>query len=157
MGVTIRNFRAEDLSEVKRITLECFDGVSLDQKIEEHFGMLHGHDWRWRKAGQIDADVAASVGGVFVAEEEGKVLGYITGVLDRASGRGWIHNLAIISEARGRGLARQLIEQVLAYFRSEGMSYAVIETMVGNEVGEHLYPSCGFVEVGRHINFAQKL
>jgi len=29
--------------------------------------------------------------------------------------------------------------------------------MEGNEIGEHLYPSCGFVEVARQIHFALKL
>jgi hypothetical protein len=33
----------------------------------------------------------------------------------------------------------------------------MIETMAGNEVGQHLYPSCGFTEVARQIHFAMKL
>jgi hypothetical protein len=37
------------------------------------------------------------------------------------------------------------------------MSFAVIETMAYNEVGNHLYPSCGFIEVGRQVHFARKL
>ena len=59
--------------------------------------------------------------------------------------------------ARSRGIGRQLIEHALAYFRREGMTFAMIETMVNNPVGQHLYPSCGFVEAGRQIHYARKL
>ncbi|MGN6546994.1 MAG: GNAT family N-acetyltransferase, partial [Aureliella sp.] len=59
--------------------------------------------------------------------------------------------------ARGRGIGRQLIEHALDYFRREGMSFAMIETMVNNPVGQHLYPACGFVEAGRQIHYAKKL
>jgi hypothetical protein len=50
MPVTIRNFRPDDIDAIKRLTVESFVGVSLEQNVEEAFGVLHGHDWRWRKA-----------------------------------------------------------------------------------------------------------
>jgi ribosomal protein S18 acetylase RimI-like enzyme len=37
------------------------------------------------------------------------------------------------------------------------MAFVMIETMVNNPVGQHLYPSCGFVEAGRQIHYAMKL
>lgn len=153
----IRPYRDSDLDELKRMTIEGFDGTAIDQNVEKAFGILAGHDWRWRKARHIDDDVAANRAGVFVAEEDGKVLGYITTRIDREIGKGRIPNLAVDAAARGRGLGRALIEHALAYFRAEGMAYAMIETMTNNEVGQHLYPSCGFVEAGRQIHYALKL
>lgn len=155
--MTFREYRSGDLEELKRITLEAFEGLALDQRVEEHLGVLHGHDWRWRKARQIEEDVAANRAGVFVAEEGGIILGYITTVLDREAGKGRIPNLAVLSDARSKGLGRKLIEHALDYFRREGMSYAMIETMAYNEIGNHLYPACGFIEVGRQVHFARKL
>lgn len=157
MHMTIRPFQPEDLEELKRITVESFAGRSFDQLVESHFGILNGHDWRWRKARHIEDDVAANSAGAFVAEGDGRILGYITTQLDRAAGKGRIPNLAVVAEARGLGLGRQLINHALDYFRREGLAYATIETMAGNEVGEHLYPSCGFVEIGRLIQFGAKL
>jgi len=155
--MTFREYRSGDLEELKRITLEAFEGLALDQRVEEHLGVLHGHDWRWRKARQIEEDVANNAAGVFVAEEGGAILGYVTTVLDREAGKGRIPNLAVLSDARSKGLGRKLIEHALEYFRREGMSYAMIETMAYNEIGNHLYPACGFIEVGRQVHFARKL
>lgn len=157
MSVRMRVYRPGDLDELTRITLEAFNGLALEQRVEEHLGVLHGRDWRWRKARQIEEDVAANPVGVFVAEENGAILGYITTVLERATGKGRIPNLAVIQGARGRGLGRRLIEHALAYLRGEGMSFAMIETMAYNEIGNHLYPACGFIEVGRQVHFARKL
>ncbi len=157
MEIQIRVYRPDDLAELKRLTVEGFEGIAIDQKVEELCGVLNGHDWRWRKARHIDDDVAANPTGVFVAESGGKVVGYITTRIDRELGKGRIPNLAVDASTRGQGLGRKLIEHALAYFRSEGMGYAMIETMAYNEVGNHLYPSCGFQEVGRQIHFAMKL
>ena len=57
----------------------------------------------------------------------------------------------------GQGLGRALIEHALEYLHAEGMEIAVIETMASNPVGQSLYPSCGFEEVGRQIHFARRL
>lgn len=155
--MTIRPYQSADLSELKRITLEGFEGIAIDQNVEQHFGVLGGHDWRWRKARQVDEDCAANPAGVFVAEADGKIQGYISTRLDRESGRGRIPNLAVDAAARGCGVGRRLIEHALDYFRRENMAFAVIETMVNNPAGQHLYPACGFVETGRQIHYALKL
>ncbi len=153
----IRPYQHSDLEELRRITIEGFDGTAIDQNVERNFGKLAGHDWRWRKARQVDEDCEANPAGVFVAEEEGKILGYITTRIDRVVGKGRIPNLAVDSTAQGRGIGRSLIQHATDYCRREGMEYVMIETMANNVVGQHLYPSCGFVEVGRQIHYALKV
>ena len=153
----IRRFQPADLPELRRLTVEGFEGLAIDQNVETQLGVLGGRDWRWRKARHVDEDCEANPMGVFVAEENGTVLGWISTRLDRDSRKGRIPNLAVDKLARGRGIGRQLIEHALAYFRREGMTFAMIETMVNNPVGQHLYPSCGFVEAGRQIHYAKKL
>lgn len=155
--MTIRLYQPSDLEELRRMTVEGFEGIAIDQNVERHLGIVGGHDWRWRKARHVDEDCQANPAGVFVFEEEGRVLGYISTRIDRETQKGRIPNLAVDSSARGRGLGRQLIEHALEYLRREGMAFAVIETMANNAVGQHLYPSCGFIETGRQIHFARKL
>ena len=57
---SIRPYRPEDLETLKRLTVDSFQGVTLEQNVEDKLGILHGHDWRWRKARHIDEDVAAN-------------------------------------------------------------------------------------------------
>src|SRR2546423_7474909 len=99
-NISIRSYRPEDLQSIKRLTVESFSGVTLEQNIEEALGVLHGHDWRWRKAGHIDEDVVANPSGIFVAEMENRVVGYITTRMDREAGKGRIPNLAVAAECR---------------------------------------------------------
>lgn len=155
--MNIRLYQSSDLDELKRMTVEGFEGIAIDQNVERELGIMGERDWRWRKARHVDDDIAANPDGVFVAEEEGKVLGYISTRLDGEASKGRIPNLAVDKTAQGRGIGRQLIEHALDYFRREGMAFAMIETMVNNPVGQHLYPSCGFVEAGRQIHYAVKL
>lgn len=153
----IRLFQTSDLPELRRITIEGFDGIAIDQNVEKKLGILADRDWRWRKARHVDEDCEVNPAGVFVAEQDGKVIGYISTRLDHESGKGRIPNLAVDECARGQGVGRSLIEHALEYLRHQGMSFVMIETMDNNPVGQHLYPSCGFVETGRQIHFAIRL
>ncbi len=155
--IAIRPYRPEDLDAIRCLTVDSFGGVTLEQNVEDALGILNAHDWRWRKARHIDEDVRANPTGIFVAESEGSVVGYVTTRVDLETGRGRIPNLAVASAFRGAGLGHRLIGHALEYFRGVGLAYAMIETMAGNEVGGHLYPACGFVEVARQIHFARKL
>jgi ribosomal protein S18 acetylase RimI-like enzyme len=153
----IRPYRTADLPELKRLTVEGFTGVSIDHGIEEAFGIINGHDWRWRKARHIDDDVARDPAGVFVADDGGQIAGYITTWQDSAAGIGHIPNLAVAPSHRNQGLGRTLIEYALNHFRAAGLMHAKIETLAQNAIGNHLYPSLGFVEVARQIHFVTKL
>ena len=153
----LRTYQSSDLDELRRITVEGFEGIAIDQNVEKALGISGDRDWRWRKARHVDEDVEANAVGVFVAEENGEILGYISTRLDHETGKGRIPNLAVDKEARGKGVGRRLIEHATDYLRQQGMTFVMIETMVNNPVGQHLYPSCGFVEVGRQIHYAMKL
>ena len=154
----IRPYRPADLGALKEITAVCFATVSVDANIEAQFGAIGGHDWRWRKLRHIDADVAGPhAQGVFVWEEEGKVLGYITTRIDAESRIGWIPNTAVLPQHQSRGLGRKLMEHALDYMRQQGMEAAKIETLAQNAVGSQFYPSAGFSEVARQIHYLMRL
>lgn len=157
MNPHIRHFQPADLESIKRLTVEGFDGVSIDRNIEDQFGRINNHDWRWRKTRHIDFDVDRDAEGVFVAEIDGQVVGYITTFRDHDAGMGLIPNLAVDSTQRGRGIGRKLIEHALQNFREAGLTHAKIETLDQNEVGQGLYPSLGFREVARQIHYCLAL
>jgi ribosomal protein S18 acetylase RimI-like enzyme len=153
----IRLYRPGDLETLRGLTVEAFGGVSRDENIEAIFGVIRDHDWRWRKARDIDADASVNPAGLFIAEEEGRILGFVTTRVDAEAGIGWIVHLVVGAGLRGRGLGRSLIEHALEYFRTLGLSHARIETLEQNAISRHLFPKCGFVEVARQIHYFRKL
>ena len=157
LAMHIRPYQPDDLPTLKAITVQAFAGVSIDNGIEEAFGPINGHNWQWRKARHIDDDVRRDPAGIFIAEDNGQVVGYITTWQDAEAGIGHIPNLAVAEAHRGAGLGRQLIEHALNHFRRAGLTHAKIETLEQNAVGNHLYPSLGFREVARQVYFVAKL
>ena len=155
--VTIRHYRPDDLATLRRITVDSFGSVALDQMLDDRLGLWNDRDWRARKADHIDEDCTLNPDGCFVAERDGEILGYITTRVDPFNERGRIPNVAVVEKARGLGLGRRLIHHALEYFREQGMKVAQIETMASNVVGQSLYPSCGFQEIGRQVHFAMRL
>jgi ribosomal protein S18 acetylase RimI-like enzyme len=153
----IRPYRSDDLPAIKSITVDAFDGVSIDQGIDVCFGAINGRDWRWRKARHIDEDVRRNADGVFVAEQDDRVVGSICTWQDRDAGIGHIPNISIDAEYRGQGLGRRLLEHAFDHFRQCGLTHAKIETLVQNEIGNHLYRELGFREVARQIHFVADL
>lgn len=156
-NVKLRVYEPSDLETLREITVSSFGSVAVDEMLEQRYGVWNERDWKARKADHINDDVAANAAGCFVAELEGRIVGYITTRLDWVNGVGRIPNLAVTEEMRGRGLGRSLIERALEYFRNEGMALAKIETMASNPIGQKLYPACGFEEVGRQVHYALRL
>jgi len=62
-------------------------------------------------------------------------------------------------EHRGRGLVRQLLEDILDAGRAEGFGRAQIGILIGNEAARHAYERAGFekVEEHRHPDFEAAL
>lgn len=135
----------------------AFDGVSIDQGMQKLFGIIHDHDWQWRKARHLDEDAARDPNGIFVAEIDGRVVGFISTRQDREAGIGHIPNLSLEPDCRGKGFGRKLIEFALQHFRDAGLTHAKIETLEQNAIGNHLYTSLGFREIARQIHFVAEL
>lgn len=157
LPVTIRHYRPEDLEPLRQITVDSFGAVAFDQMLEDRLGQWNDRDWKARKADNIDDDCTTNPDGCFVAERAGEILGYITTRVDRVNSIGRIPNLAVVEAARGLGLGRRLIHHALDYFRQQELKVAKIETMASNVIGQNLYPSCGFEEIGRQVHFAMRL
>jgi ribosomal protein S18 acetylase RimI-like enzyme len=155
--MVIRRYREADRPALRAITAEAFRGVCIDQNIERIFGPAGDIHWQERKGRHIDDDVRAHAAGVFVAEDEGEVVGYVTTRLDRWGKVGQVANFAVRRDRQGQGIGRRLIEHALDYFREQGMLLARIETLVQNDRCMDFYPKLGFREVARQVYFAMRL
>ena len=95
--------------------------------------------------------------GIFIAEVDGKIAGYISTWHDLEAGIGYIPNLAFAPEFRGQGMGRKLLEHALQHFRDLNLTLAKIETLEQNDVGNHLYTSLGFKEIVKQVHFVAPL
>src|SRR5581483_11342370 len=155
--VRIRGYRPEDAEQVKAITLESFEAVSIEAAIDRRWPGLLDVPWGERKWRAMQSELAEHPEWCFVAEVEGEVAGYVTTTIDDALAVGRIPDLAVAARYRGRGLGRRLLVHALDFFRAAGLRLARIETLAHNDAGRHLYPSLGFEEVARQIHFAMPL
>jgi dTDP-4-amino-4,6-dideoxy-D-galactose acyltransferase len=80
---------------------------------------------------------------VFVAEHEGSPVGYLSSHV-REGVRGEVGLLGVHADARGRGLARNLVEATVDWFAERQLATATVVTQGCNAAAQRLYQSCGF-------------
>lgn len=155
--MVIRRYQESDREAVKQISAVCFEGVSIDHHIERLCGPIAGKNWAWRKKLQIEDDINKYPDGIFVAETDDAVVGFITTRVDPAKKIGSIPDLAVLPAQRRKGLAQRLMDEAMAHLQEKGMEYVRIDTLEGNAVCEHFYPQRGFQEVGRVIHYIKAI
>ena len=155
--MTIRRYNESDREALKQIAAVCFEGVSVDHNIERLCGRIAGKDWAWRKKRQVEDDINNYPDGIFVAETDGTVVGFITTRVDHAKRIGSIPDLAVLPAQRRKGLAKKLVDEAIAHLKGEGMEYVRIDTLEENAVCQHFYPKLGFREVARVIHYIMEI
>lgn len=82
---------------------------------------------------------------IYVAREEGQVLGFISLRNTGKSKECWrIDNLVIHQDHRGRGIAQELLRFVFSQFGSQGVSHFIAEVLSSNDAALSLFAACGF-------------
>lgn len=149
----IRAYLRTDHDALIDITVRAFRGVSIDENIEERYGLINAVAWQDRKASHVEADIAANAGDILVYEREGIVVGYVTSQGNEAAGIGHIRNMAVDPDHQGKGIGTELLRAAVAQLRGQGMAYVRIETLEQNACGMHLYPKLGFQEIARQVHY----
>lgn len=145
----IRPARAEDLPAVTAI---------YNQAVERSTGTF---DTEPKTLAQTAAWFAEHGAGhpVLAAEEDGKVVGWAS--LSPYSGRCAYARTAEVSvyveeSARGRGLAGELLDELLRAGRAAGVKQALARITQDNEASLRLHAKRGFAEVGRMRRVGEK-
>lgn len=93
---------------------------------------------------------------IFVAESEGNLTGFVQLYPLFSSTRMkryWLLNdLFVNGNYRGKGFSKELIEEAKELAKSTQSAGILLETGKSNDVGNELYPACGF-ELYDEVNF----
>jgi GNAT superfamily N-acetyltransferase len=130
--VTIRVATADDLATIRELYERLLEELPEPDYLAE----------TWED--QIE-DVEKSLrnGMLLVAEEEGRPVGIVTGLMDTPR-LGWVEALYVVPDARRRGIAKQLLARVAALVRERGADHVGLEVTDGSREARALYDRLGF-------------
>jgi len=146
MSISIRRFTADEWRTYRDVRLRALSespdafGSTYEREV-----VLADDDWRERVAvGATAADqlpLVALVDGVPAGLSWGRVH-------DEEPDVAHIYSVWVAPEHRGLGIARLLMEEVIAWARAFGVRVVRLDVTVGNRGAEQLYRGLGFIEVG---------
>ncbi len=123
--MTIDLLTEQEIPEVCEIEMECFTHPWSEQSLRESYA---NPDARF-----------------FAAREDGKIIGYISAeiILDE----GYIMNLAVRPEFRGRGAGKNLVKYIIKRFKND-LKFFTLEVRESNVGAISLYENLGFEFAG---------
>ena len=127
----IREFRQEDLSDLRSLILEA-----------ENFG----EPFMDSEMLNLKRDGISDFGHVYVAALENKIIGYIT--LRKNIFAVAIDSIIVKKEHQRKGIGRALVEKAKAYVKSEGFRVLRTDTASFMEYAILFYLACGFTPCG---------
>jgi len=144
-ALTIRSVRADEWRTWRQIRLRMLrdDAAFFSTRYED---MVREPDKTWR-----DWVAEAAVGDektLFVAEEEARWLGLV-GAFARVNPQEvQLISMWVDPQARGRGVARDLIRSVASWADARGAARVVLFVQEANEPAQRLYKQAGFTPTG---------
>ena len=153
--ITIRKYDDVDYPEFLQIIEEFQQyiaktdsrGVCCDFKSKEDVK---------KYADQSLKDVAEREGVTYFAEIEGKIVGFVLGIVERnekdtlyilthkPGAHGWIGEVFVLPEFRKQGIARKLIDKITSDFKNKGCVNARLYVMADNKLAISAYENLGF-------------
>lgn len=155
----IREFREADREAVDQ----------LQFGLQQYFAEIDqsGDDLAYKSLGaahmymeKMIKDVREMNGRIFVAEDGGKVIGFVQGVIiehkkgedrlydlsRRANKEGWVGLLYVSPGKRGLGIGKKLFNAIEDFFRSENCTHIKLLTLAENKNAINFYREAGLTE-----------
>lgn len=127
----IRQYTASDLKSIQEIGQRAWQPI-YDIYESTIFGpeLFHaiGVDRTRDKAEQIAEHAKKHPDWIYICEEDGVIVGFVTFFLHREQNLGEIGNNAVDPDCGLRGKGQEMYAAVLEHFRREGLAYAKVST-----------------------------
>ncbi len=129
--MTVRSWRSEDLKNIADAEEKCFSDSWNFSALEAEFSNPFCH--------------------CFLAEEGGQVLGYccLFVLFEDAE----VHNIAVVEEHRGKGIAQTLMDKMHEKAKALGAERSLLEVRVSNTPAISLYEKNGYETYGVRASY----
>jgi ribosomal protein S18 acetylase RimI-like enzyme len=149
MEPIIRSYRDSDEDDVMRLSLRAWAPVyaSILTTIgPELLERLEGADWRVRQRRDVEEALTDQGMQVWVADVDGRAVGFAAAKLDTERRIGEIHMLAVDPDHQRHGIGSELTGAATEWIRAAGLSVAVVETGGddGHAPARDLYEKAGY-------------
>lgn len=146
--MVIQSYDDSHLDEVVALSLRAWEPVfrsmeeAMDPAVFEHFYP----NWRVSQAEAVEAACTDDEMHLWVAEEEGRAVGFVALKLHMVDRMGEIHMIAVDPDYQRQGIARALTDHALDWFEDAGMSVVMVETGgdPGHAPARRAYEASGF-------------
>ena len=158
----IRTLRSEDLPVIADIGNRAWRKIYANYK-ENIFGPelfeIKVPDPDQVKGAQIVKQCQDHPDWIFICEEDGKIVGFVTFRLNHITGIGEICNNAVDPDCGLKGIGQQMYKAVLAHFVKKGMLYAEVTTGLdeGHAPARRAYERAGFDIRSENVTYYKKL
>jgi ribosomal protein S18 acetylase RimI-like enzyme len=141
----IRRLMPADARLYREIRLEAL------QQVPEAFGSTFEQEGA-QSLGQFEEVLTkADVFGAFRNRDLLGMAGYRTQAGAKRAHKGYLWGMYVRADARGTGIAKPLVEAVLAHARQH-VELVQLTVVAENETAQRLYRSCGFVAYGHEVH-----
>jgi ribosomal protein S18 acetylase RimI-like enzyme len=148
----IRPYHETDALDVVRLSLRAWTPVFASERDvmgDEIFERLNGDDWRRQQRQDVEKVLADGETEVWVAEVNGRVVGFVAAVLKVDGRMGEVYMLAVDPESQNHGLGTQLTDVATDWIRNAGLSLALVSTGgdAGHAAARRTYEKAGYTPV----------
>lgn len=166
--MTIRPFHPKDRAAIDKLAIKLHAHFAQVDDTAESLPFADLRDAHGYMQQMIN-DSENMDGAMYVAEENGQVVGFIQGVIiDYQPGRdavfdavhtprkdGWIGLLYVEPEQRGSGIGRALLDEMKRYFQSKNCDTLRLKVLSGNQPAIAFYEKYGLT--AREVEMVTKL
>lgn len=164
-NAVLRHAKTEDFPQIDKLTILCYAPIQasyvsmLGEACYEAVRHSPELTWEERKTGQNQRLFAEHPDWVWVLEDQGIIIGFVTFYLFPAQHYGHLDNNGVHPDRIGEGWGKWMYQQVLDYFRSQNLRYAHVDTGLdpAHIPARRAYESVGFDRQVPNVDYWQDL
>ncbi len=127
----IREFRPADMEAIVHVAIAAWEPIYANYRrlMGDDLFFTAFPDWQQEKARQVRvACTPPSTAMVYVAEQDRRIVGFVTFYANDASGIGEIGNNAVHPDRQGLGIGPRMYERAFDRLRERGMRFVKVST-----------------------------